>query len=318
MEYMERGSLYHVLNKGPLTADQQKQVALDIARGLYYLHSQKVLHKDLKSGNILINNHGQAKISDFGLSKVTFASVRSIQKQTGDLEWQAPEAIQGTGYTEASDIYSFGVILWELFTRKKPFANLSGMALMDAIIAGKREAIPKDMPTEMQTIITSCWDKEPTKRPYVSTLIRDLESYQPRPPSPTPEAYYNQGIVAEKNKDYATAIPFYQKAAAKGYPRAKTNLGWIALKGLDGQSHGHARALRFFVEGAEGGHIRAMYNLGLMFETGDGVAIDLHKSLSWYRKAAEKGDKESEQKVIELSQQLTGARDYNKNPMRPN
>lgn len=321
MELMEQGSLTQLMAKGPLTPLQQKQVALDITRGLYFLHSQKVLHRDMKTGNILINKEGRAKISDFGLSKVNYTGIQSIHKQADAIQYQSPESLQGKDYTEKSDIYSLGVVLWEIFTGKKLCVNIKGIALTQAIINGQREEIPREVPQIIKRLIEDCWQTDPDKRPVLTHILREIEHYQPRSVSPVPEVYYTQGLEAEKQHNLVEAKRCYQKAVDKDHVRAKTNLGTFFLKGLGGCPIDKKLAFRYFEDAAKAGHIRAMFNAATMLENGDGVPMDLRQALAWLEQAAAKGDKDATAKVTELKAliQYSGiAEEKNKNNLSMN
>ena len=131
MEYCEGGSLRQVLDAldgTPWEVSRQISVAIDIAFGMEYLHSQQVIHRDLKSPNILITGSGVAKVTDFGQSKsATFNTLKSratSQGSVGTVKWNAPEVDEGE-ITKKSDVFSFSVILWELLTAGEPWQGLT-------------------------------------------------------------------------------------------------------------------------------------------------------------------------------------------------
>lgn len=132
MEYLPRGSLYHVLHdpKQDIPEQTRWQIAIDMANGLAYLHAQNILHRDLKSFNILLDNDYHAKISDFGLAKLKLetrnTSTGRLSNRSGTVSWRAPELFKrNSTATQASDIYSLGMVLWELLTRELPFKDAS-------------------------------------------------------------------------------------------------------------------------------------------------------------------------------------------------
>ncbi len=285
MELMQE-DLSVLLNKGPLPLEQQRDLSLDIARALNNLHSHQILHRDIKSANILIDK-GTAKLADFGLSKTHAASVKTTHERSKALQYQAPECFIRKGhYTEASDIYSFGVVLWEIATGQsaKPLQG----NLIDYANKGEREAIPSSVPSELAEIIRSCWQVDPSKRPSMKTIVGKLEAYQPRPSSPTGEQYYLQGQAEEKQKDFTTAFQSYQKAATKKYVKAKTNLANFYLQGVPaaGLQQDKPKAYALLVEAAKEGHERAIFNVANMLEYGDGIPQNVGEALTWYQKLA--------------------------------
>jgi serine/threonine protein kinase len=295
MEYMEKGSLYDILEKNALSPEQQQQIALNIARGLYYLHTQGILHRDLKSANVLVNEYWQAKLADFGLSGTKAASVETIKERSQAIQWQAPECFQrGKEYTQQSDIYSYGMILWEIVTGRRPYAKIK-VNLINYILENKREEIPDTVHREYAALITACWDADPAKRPELQAIIHQLETYVPRSASPTPEGYYEQGIAFEKKREYCNAIQCYQKSSDKGHFRATTNLGFLFLKGK-GVAANKQRAYECFLRSANEGHVRAMVNLAMMLEHGDGINKNLMEAKTWYKKAADNGDEDAKKK----------------------
>ena len=283
MEYMREGDLSAVLRKGSLPLERQKELALDIAKALSYLHSHHFLHRDVKSANILVDK-GTAKLADFGLSKTNAASVKTTHERSQALQYQAPECFARKGhYTEASDVYSFGVVLWEIATGQS--AKLLQGNLMDYAYKGERESIPKEVPAELAEIIRSCWQTEASMRPSMKTIIGKLEAYQPRPSSPTGEEYYLEGQTKEKQREFTSAFQCYQKSANKGYFKAKTNMGNFYLQGISGPAD-KSKAYQLFLEAAKEGHERAIFNLATMLEYGDGIQRDVGAALTWYQKIA--------------------------------
>ena len=178
MELMPQGSLYDVLRNGQdLPWQTRYQIAADSAQGLSDLHECKILHRDLKSLNILLRN-GRAKLADFGLAKVKHETgSQSSVTAKGTVLWMAPELFDDEPkMTTASDIYSFGMVLWELVTRQLPYAKASNpMVAARWIEKGKKEEIPGDCPPAFKKIIESCWQSTPTERPTAIRVLADLK-----------------------------------------------------------------------------------------------------------------------------------------------
>jgi serine/threonine protein kinase len=297
MEYLE-SSLFDALKRA-LTPEQQKSIALDIAHGLHYLHDQGVIHRYLKSTNILLNAQGQAKLTDFGLAKIQTGSIQTavVAKQSQAIQWLAPECLRGEVPTFSSDIYSYGIILWEIATNQRCDTKSDP----DFVLSGKREDIPPTVPDMLANLIRRCWHQDPSKRPSITEVVQILENYNT--PTLTAETCYEQGLYYEETKQYAQAYAAYQQAEAKGYHKAYANLGLFLLKGR-GVSQDKQAAYQCFLKGAEQGHPRAMFNLATMLENGDGVEKDLSKAWEWYKKAAQMGNEHAKAKCQQLQIEL--------------
>ncbi len=157
--------------------DFRKKIALDIAKGVYYLHTHKppILHRDLKSLNILLDNALTAKLADFGWTRVISKQMTS---KIGTYQWMAPEVINGFRYTEKADVFSFGIILWELATRKPPYYGIDGTEVSKRVAnEGMRPKISdKECPGPLLDLMKRCWAKNPEDRPSFGEIIKELES----------------------------------------------------------------------------------------------------------------------------------------------
>jgi len=307
MEHMERGSLYQVLEK-PLPLPLQKQMALEIARGLQYLHARDILHRDLKSANVLVNADNHAKLSDFGLSKTRATSVKTTQRKSEAVQWLAPECFtRGGVYTAQSDIYSYGVILWELMSGKRPYAGISETEVPKHTLQGNRDTLA-GIPESCATLIKQCWSIEPAQRPNLSHIIETLEKYT-IVLEPAAEEHYNQGLQFDQLKDYTHALTSYQKALEKGHVKAGTNLGLFFLLGKSGETN-KLKAHQYFLDSAQKGHPRAMTNLAIMLKRGDGVAQNIPEALSWFKKAAKLGDTQAATEAAKLEAALAPPTQY--------
>lgn len=290
MEYMEQGDLYQLLTKKVFKPEEQKRLILEIARGLNYLHSQGVIHRDLKSANILVNGDGHAKISDFGLSKIKTISIQTAHQRSEAVQWMAPEVRHlNPVYSKASDIYTFGVVMWEILTGQDPFnARQKARPSFSDLNDKQPGSIPKDLPPVYQAIIKACWQVDPSQRPSLESVIEQVNAYQPRPDSPSGEDYFTQAQRYEKDKAYDQAYGAYDRASEKGIWKAHTSCALFTLQGgLGGAPADKPQAARRLLIAAEHGHQRAMYNLARMHEKADGISEDLEQALHWYQKASE-------------------------------
>ncbi len=189
MELMARGSLYQLLHTAQdLPWHIRLSIAKDIVVGLAYLHDQQIIHCDLKSLNVLLDGNLRAKLADFGLSKVKSetASTSSAAASTdGTLLWMAPELFdRGGKCSYASDIYALAVTLWELSSRKLPFADAASPALvMQWVREGEREAIPAETPPQLAHLIGRGWVKCPADRPTAKQIAEQLMQKATEPTS---------------------------------------------------------------------------------------------------------------------------------------
>jgi hypothetical protein len=146
-EYLPTGDLYHYLHSDEHISESRKvEMALDIARGLSFLHSSSppILHRDLKSPNLLLTGDYRVKLADFGLARVC-SDDSWMTGLRGTAAWMSPEMFLGTKYGPPIDIYSYGVILWELCTRQRPFEDISFVNLIcQQVLDGKRPPLPSN------------------------------------------------------------------------------------------------------------------------------------------------------------------------------
>ncbi|KAF3441720.1 hypothetical protein FNV43_RR15635 [Rhamnella rubrinervis] len=190
-EYLARGSLYRLLHKPSareiLDERRRLNMAYDVAKGMNYLHKRNppIVHRDLKSPNLLVDKKYTVKVCDFGLSRLKANTFLSSKSAAGTPEWMAPEVLRDEPSNEKSDIYSFGVILWELATLQQPWSNLNPAQVVAAVgFKGKRLEIPRDLNPLVASMIEACWANEPWKRPSFASI---MESLRPLIKSPTPQ-----------------------------------------------------------------------------------------------------------------------------------
>ncbi|XP_048321305.1 serine/threonine-protein kinase CTR1 isoform X7 [Ziziphus jujuba] len=188
-EYLSRGSLYRLLHKSGaremLDERRRLSMAYDVAKGMNYLHRRNppIVHRDLKSPNLLVDKKYTVKVCDFGLSRLKANTFLSSKSAAGTPEWMAPEVLRDEPSNEKSDVYSFGVILWELATLQQPWSNLNPAQVVAAVgFKGKRPEIPRDLNSHVASIIEACWANEPWKRPSFASI---MESLRPLIKAPT-------------------------------------------------------------------------------------------------------------------------------------
>eukprot|EP00897_Mesotaenium_endlicherianum_P010687 jgi/Mesen1/9647/ME000671S09012 len=176
-EYCPGGSLRSFLAQRrdhPLSSRTAVSMALDIARGMQYLHALAIIHRDLKSDNLLIARGNRIRIADFGVARIA-TPLEGMTPETGTYRWMAPEVVRGGEYSNKVDVYSFGIVMWELFTRQIPFASMSPVQAAHAVTKKIRPVIPEAVPSELCHIMSACWHHEPGQRPTFQEVVALLE-----------------------------------------------------------------------------------------------------------------------------------------------
>jgi serine/threonine protein kinase len=166
MEFFHHGSLYDVLHNNTMfmEANVLLNILQDISQGMRFLHSSipQIIHRDLKSGNILVDRRFRAKIADFGFQE-------RDEGHMGTPLWMAPELLRGEkGNSAATDVYSFGIILYEVYSRRDPYEgeNISeALTLVADKTTQKRPLVPSNMPAQIQSIMTEALQDDADKRP---------------------------------------------------------------------------------------------------------------------------------------------------------
>ena len=180
-EFCENGNLFQFLHgkDAPDLEDIERlNLALEIAQGINYLHSfnPPILHRDLKSLNILLDKNYVAKIADFGWAKLRDEHMTKLR---GTFQWMAPEVITNEDYTEKADVYSFGIILWEFWSKEPPYKGIKAKEVGIKVKNNKnfRPTIPDEVPQDIAELIKCCWDADPEKRPTFLDIINYIDEY---------------------------------------------------------------------------------------------------------------------------------------------
>lgn len=180
VEYLPGGTLKKYLIRNwqkKLAFKVVIQLALDLARGLSYLHSKKIVHRDVKSENMLLDSHRALKIADFGVARVEAQNPRDMTGETGTLGYMAPEVLDGKPYNRKCDVYSFGICFWEIYCCDMPYPDLSFAEVSSAVVKQNlRPEIPRCCPSSVANIMRRCWDANPEKRPEMDEVVKLLEA----------------------------------------------------------------------------------------------------------------------------------------------
>ncbi|XP_020106040.1 serine/threonine-protein kinase HT1-like isoform X2 [Ananas comosus] len=180
-EYLSGGSLrafLHKLQHKSLPLEKLIAIALDIARGMEYIHSQGVIHRDLKPENILFDQDLCVKIADFGIA-CEEAYCDRLAKDPGTYRWMAPEMIKHKQYGRKVDVYSFGLLLWEMVAGTIPYEEMNPIQAAFAVVdKNLRPEIPAECPAPLQALIEQCWALHPEKRPEFWQIVKILEQFE--------------------------------------------------------------------------------------------------------------------------------------------
>ncbi|KAI3692585.1 hypothetical protein L6452_32403 [Arctium lappa] len=180
-EFLPRGSLFKLLHRSNVQLDEKRRMrmALDVAKGMNYLHTSNpiIVHRDLKTPNLLVDKNWVVKVCDFGMSRMKHNTFLSSKSTAGTPEWMAPEVLRNEPSNEKCDVYSFGVILWELATLRIPWTEMNSMQVVGAVGFQFRHLdIPENLDPVVARIISDCWHTEPESRPSFKEIIARLRS----------------------------------------------------------------------------------------------------------------------------------------------
>ncbi|XP_038120224.1 mitogen-activated protein kinase kinase kinase 11 isoform X2 [Culex quinquefasciatus] len=185
MEYARGGSLNRILAGRKIPPNVLVDWAVQIARGMKYLHCEapiSVIHRDLKSSNVLISEPVSSddlknkvlKITDFGLAREAYKTER--MSAAGTYAWMPPEVIRDATYSKASDVWSYGVLLWELLTGETPYKGFDSLSVAYGVAVNTLALpIPKTCPEAWGKLMKSCWELDPHRRPSFRDIEKDLD-----------------------------------------------------------------------------------------------------------------------------------------------
>ncbi|XP_074200230.1 ephrin type-A receptor 5 isoform X11 [Camelus bactrianus] len=188
-EYMENGSLDTFLKKndGQFTVIQLVGMLRGIAAGMKYLSDMGYVHRDLAARNILINSNLVCKVSDFGLSRVLEDDPEAAYTTRGGkipIRWTAPEAIAFRKFTSASDVWSYGIVMWEVVSYgERPYWEMTNQDVIKAVEEGYRLPSPMDCPAALYQLMLDCWQKDRNSRPKFDEIVSMLDKLIRNPSS---------------------------------------------------------------------------------------------------------------------------------------
>ncbi|KAM7180796.1 ephrin type-A receptor 1 isoform 1-T1 [Macrochelys suwanniensis] len=224
-EYMENGALDTFLRENEEKFSSVQLVAMlqGIASGMTYLSDRNYVHRDLAARNILVTHNLQCKVSDFGLSRILENDVEGTYETKGGkipIRWTAPEAIAHRIFTSASDVWSYGIVMWEVLSfGDKPYGDMTNQEVMKSIEDGYRLPPPVDCPSILYELMKGCWSHDRMRRPrfqeiqgqlehFISSphLLRSVADFDPRVTLRLPSCSGSDGIPYQSIPEWLESI----------------------------------------------------------------------------------------------------------------
>jgi serine/threonine protein kinase len=188
MEYVEGRSLKEMLGHGPITLEQALPIAIEIAEALEAAHAKGIVHRDIKPANVMLTATGHAKVMDFGLAKQlvttetaaeTVTALTSIGSTVGTLSYMSPEQLRSRPLDSRSDLFSFGLVIYEMVTGRPAFRGETGAVIAAAILQAT-PALPRhirdDVPAQLEDLILKMLEKDPRHRTQTASGLRPIFS----------------------------------------------------------------------------------------------------------------------------------------------
>ncbi|KAF8700772.1 hypothetical protein HU200_034128 [Digitaria exilis] len=176
-EFMHGGSIFDFLynRRGNFQVTDVLRIASDVSKGMNYLHQINIVHRDLKTANLLMDDQ-VVKVADFGVARVKDQS-GVMTAETGTYRWMAPEVIEHLPYDHSADVFSFGIVLWELLTGKLPYEDMTPLQAAVAVVQKDlRPTIAADTHPMLADLLQRCWQKDPALRPTFAEIVDILNS----------------------------------------------------------------------------------------------------------------------------------------------
>lgn len=189
LEYLPGGSLRGALDaEGDVDAERQRIWCADVAHGMAYLYKSHIEHRDLKALNVLLTHDGRGKVTDFGLSKcddLQTAATATVAGGglSGTPAFMAPEFLEECTFTEKSDVYSYAIVLFEVWSRGVPWEGLKPPQIISKVIfKQQRPQVPPSMPPDMAALMAACWSHDAADRPSFKDIAAQFDDAAPLVP----------------------------------------------------------------------------------------------------------------------------------------
>ena len=273
-EWMNGGTLYQAIHKpGFFSATERTIAAFDIARGMKFLHARKIVHRDLKTLNVLLDDNKRVKICDFGFSR--FAENDTLMTSNiGTPHWMAPEVLKrGSHYTSKVDVYAYGIVLWELATSDTPYPGYDSQKIIQEVLHNDlRPPLPADINPQVKDMISLCWARNPNARPSFDEIV---------------EAFTKNGLMFD-NSD-ANEVDKYIDASATEGEQLSTELAKLFKSFMDGNKSISDLLSTISGTGIPHNVIEAAWTSIEKFVPNEQEAIDYTRVLSYFLKTSKLG-----------------------------
>eukprot|EP00469_Lotharella_globosa_P012836 CAMPEP_0167775536 /NCGR_PEP_ID=MMETSP0111_2-20121227/2619_1 /TAXON_ID=91324 /ORGANISM="Lotharella globosa, Strain CCCM811" /LENGTH=733 /DNA_ID=CAMNT_0007665473 /DNA_START=177 /DNA_END=2378 /DNA_ORIENTATION=+ len=178
IEYCERGSLFKVLGNEVLDGARKTSFMIQAASALAYLHSltPPIIHRDVKSHNYLVTQNWMLKLADFGESRIVDSQMTGY---IGSHAYMSPEIITSTDYNTKADVYSLGIVLWEILTQQRPYDGIKQMSVLRNVVTGRlRPPLPSNLVPSLGKLLKTMWASNPDARPNAKEVIKTLQLFR--------------------------------------------------------------------------------------------------------------------------------------------
>ncbi|KAG0270673.1 hypothetical protein DFQ27_000023 [Actinomortierella ambigua] len=316
-DFAEGGSLKQAIEESRVADWHVKsRIAQEIAYGLAYIHHEGILHRDLKSDNVLLTGLMEVKLCDFGLAVVkTSSGGHSTEFMRGTVRWLAPELVlsERPRYTIKSDMYALGMVMWEMAAMSTlPFRTMNNnYAVAQAVHGGRREQLPDETPAFYQHWVDLCWKQDPSDRPAAHEVMIVDDSSSGRRDTTTlgsslrtsadnsqdqdmvSEAAFSLSSIPEEPRTIQPLMEFFSlsRKAALNDVDAQVSLAEMYETGGDGVPKDNEIAFVWYLRAAQQGHLDAMDRVGDMYAEGRGTGQSDDEAARWHKQATKQEDR---------------------------
>lgn len=273
LKYMKNGSLKKLISKNDVRiTDTTKLIILyGVASAMSFLHSNEIIHRDLKLDNVLIDEQIRPQVCDFGLSK----SLKSVSFDNSNYKGagyiMAPEVFEEE-YTKESDVFSFAMLAYELITGIEPFDGFTKIKVQNEIKKGNRPKFSDDIPDAYMQLIEGCWSDDPNERPSFDEIVNNLEN--------------NKDFITDSidENEYLEYVQLIKKSPKKFFAKEYNNLSLQLHKQF------YKDNINYFKTNAdENNDPISMFYYAVLLYNGDGTKKDDQKAALYFKKSADNG-----------------------------